>query len=290
MITGKHVIVPQDVRSELRTVYIENYLNATQNTGRLMLFAGEHNTEYLTDYDSAPKNTDPENLFRIAAKAKIGVFATLPEELTRYGIEYSKIPYVVKFNYTIHSDAKHTLTVNDLMTMKKKNNLKILGMRCNIHFGSEYESKMIEHAAKLISDAHEHGLLAIVWAYIQKNSSQNQHFLAEVAQKTASLGADFVKVSYTTDEDASLESLKEAVQTAGRTKLVCAGGTVTDARKFLETLYTQIHVSGAAGNATGRNIHQKPFEEAVRFCNAISAITLENKSVKEAYDIYSGTN
>jgi fructose-bisphosphate aldolase/6-deoxy-5-ketofructose 1-phosphate synthase len=43
-----------------------------------------------------------------------------------------------------------------------------------------------------------------------------------------------------------------------------------------------------SGNATGRNIHQKSFEEAVRMCNAISAITIHDKSVEEAVKIYEG--
>ena len=50
----------------------------------------------------------------------------------------------------------------------------------------------------------------------------------------------------------------------------------------------RIHSSGTAGNATGRNIHQRPLEEAVRFCNAISAITLDDVSVAEAIAIYQG--
>jgi fructose-bisphosphate aldolase/6-deoxy-5-ketofructose 1-phosphate synthase len=45
-------------------------------------------------------------------------------------------------------------------------------------------------------------------------------------------------------------------------------------------------VSGAAGNATGRNIHQKPLAEAVRMCNAVYAITVESVSVEEALKIY----
>ena len=56
----------------------------------------------------------------------------------------------------------------------------------------------------------------------------------------------------------------------------------------MQRLYDQIHISGAAGNATGRNIHQKSYEEAVRMCNAIYAITVENKTVDEALKIYYG--
>ena len=58
---------------------------------------------------------------------------------------------------------------------------------------------------------------------------------------------------------------------------------------FLQRLHDQIHISGAAGNATGRNIHQRPLAEAVRLCNAIYAITVENAGVDEAYKIYRET-
>ena len=36
------------------------------------------------------------------------------------------------------------------------------------------------------------------------------------------------------------------------------------------------------------NIHQRPLAEAVRLCNAIYAITVENAGVDEAYKIYQG--
>ena len=42
------------------------------------------------------------------------------------------------------------------------------------------------------------------------------------------------------------------------------------------------------GNATGRNIHQKSLDDAVKMCNAISAITLGDKDVDFAYKVYQG--
>ena len=44
---------------------------------------------------------------------------------------------------------------------------------------------------------------------------------------------------------------------------MCAGGSTVDAETFLTQLYDQIHVGGADGNATGRNIHQRSLDEAV---------------------------
>ena len=59
-------------------------------------------------------------------------------------------------------------------------------------------------------------------------------------------------------------------------------------RVFLQQLHDQIFISGASGNATGRNIHQKPLEEAVRLANAVTAITVNGKSADEAYQVYIG--
>jgi DhnA family fructose-bisphosphate aldolase class Ia len=102
----------------------------------------------------------------------------------------------------------------------------------------------------------------------------------------ACLGSDFVKVNYPKQEGReSKELFKEAVSAAGRTKVVCAGGSSVDVKVFLQRLHDQIFVSGASGNATGRNIHQKSLEEAIKMCNAIYAITVDGKSVEEAIKI-----
>jgi fructose-bisphosphate aldolase/6-deoxy-5-ketofructose 1-phosphate synthase len=60
------------------------------------------------------------------------------------------------------------------------------------------------------------------------------------------------------------------------------------AEQFLKRLHEQINISGASGSATGRNIHQKSLDEAVRFSNAVYAVTVEGASVSEAMSIYWG--
>ena len=91
-----------------------------------------------------------------------------------------------------------------------------------------------------------------------------------------------------TDAASSANLLTEATSAAGRTGLVCAGGSTVDAEVFLNQLWEQIHVGGAIGNATGRNIHQRPLEEAVRLTKAISAITLGDAGLPEAVAVFKG--
>jgi len=74
--------------------------------------------------------------------------------------------------------------------------------------------------------------------------------------------------------------------TAGRTKVITAGGSSKGVKEFLQETWDQINISGCYGNATGRNIHQKPLKDAIALCNAISAITLDGKSVDDAVKVY----
>jgi fructose-bisphosphate aldolase/6-deoxy-5-ketofructose 1-phosphate synthase len=115
------------------------------------------------------------------------------------------------------------------------------------------------------------------------------HLVAGACGVGCCLGTDFVKVNYPRQKGQKSEDVfKEAILAAGRTKVICAGGGSMDVKTFLTTLYAQINVAGASGNATGRNVHQKPLAEAVRFCNAIYAITVEGKDVDYAMQIYEG--
>ncbi|NIA03578.1 MAG: aldolase, partial [Nitrospirae bacterium] len=68
----------------------------------------------------------------------------------------------------------------------------------------------------------------------------------------------------------------------GRSGVLCEGGDKVEEKAFLEELYTQIHKGGSRGNGTGRNIHQRPFKEAVKMANAIYAVTAQNTTVKDA--------
>ena len=295
-------IVPADIPNHSHSLFQHHYNQLTHNTGRLMLFVGDQKVEHLNnDFHGnqiAIDDGDPRHLFNIASTAKIGGFATQLGLITRYGHEYSTIPYVVKLNAHTNlvpsiTDDPYSLSwysIDQVVEFKKNSNLNILGVGYTIYLGSQYESKMLKEAAQLIYQAHLHGLVTIIWAYPKGKSiikPKDPHLIAGAAGVITALGADFVKVNYPeVGNESQAVALKEAVMAAGNTRLICAGGPSTNPKQFYQDLHDQIHVSGAYGNATGRNIHQKPLDEAVRFCNGIYAITVENKSVDEAMAIY----
>lgn len=312
--TEKEVLVPADVPALMKNEYIKNYLKITHNTGRLMLFAGDQKIEHLNDdfygkikvgdkEETIPiDDADPEHLFRIASKAKIGVFATQLGLIAKYGMAYKDVPYLVKLNSKSHlvkTSQKEPLsicmnTINDVLKFKKDSGLNIVGLGYTVYVGSEFEGEMLRDAAQIAFHAHQNGLLAVFWMYPRGKAvpdEKDPHIVAGAAGVGACLGADFVKVNYPKPKEGkAVEAFKEAVLAAGkRTKVITAGGSSKGVKDFLQETWEQINISGCCGNATGRNIHQKPLEQAVRMANAISVITLEGKSVEEAMEVYETT-
>ncbi len=310
LITESDVAVPADVPSAKAPDYVKNYLKITKQTGRLFLFAGDQKIEHLNDdffgtMEEGPIPLDdahPEHLFKIANQAKefIGVFAAQYGLIARYARSYSEVPYLVKMNSKSHLVSTKTcdpsslslVSFDDVLALKKQSGLNIVGIGYTVYVGSQYESEMLAEAGRLVAAAHREGMLAVLWMYPRGSCVPNEkdpHIIAGAAGVANCVGADFVKVNYPKKEGvASAEIFKEAVLAAGNTSVITTGGSSTEVSKFLTSLHDQIHISGARGNATGRNIHQKALPDAVRMCAAVAAVTYSNYSVEQAMSVYRG--
>jgi class I fructose-bisphosphate aldolase len=304
IITRDQVRVPADVPAAARETYVNSFLSATHGTGRLMLFACDQKVEHLNDDFHGegidPSDAEPEHLFRIGSQGVCGVLAGQRGLIAHYAADYPEINYLVKMNSKTplvpasqedpYSPQLYSIdTVLDL----RDNGVNVVGIGYTIYLGSEYEASMMTEASQLIADAHANGLIVVLWIYPRGKAVANEkdaHLIAGAAGLACCLGSDFVKVNPPkgTDTDPSAVLLKEATSASGRTGLVCAGGSTVDATTFLTQLHDQIHVGGAVGNATGRNIHQRSLDEAVRLTKAISAITLADYSVDDALKVFSG--
>jgi fructose-bisphosphate aldolase / 6-deoxy-5-ketofructose 1-phosphate synthase len=301
----ENLIIPLDVPGCSRHKYVESYLKITRNSGRLMLFAGDQKVEHLNDDFYGPKidpqDNSPDHLFNIAAKSRIGVFATQLGLIARYGMDYPEVPYLVKINSKtnlvktsqVDPISSQWFEIQQIVDFRDDSGLDILGIGYTVYLGSEKEDLMLSQAARLVYEAHRAGLVTVLWMYPRGKAVKDEmdpHLVAGATGVAAALGSDFAKVNYPNlaGGQNSAKIFREAVQAAGRTGVICAGGPIQNVRSFLQQLHNQIHVSGVAGNATGRNIHQKSLDEAIRMCNAIYAITIENAGVEEAFKIYSG--
>jgi len=300
--------VPADVPDELIETYIDNMDAATCGTGMMNLFACDQKIEHLNDdfYDGGNKiphsSNDPAHLFEIGAKAHaegtIGVLAGQLGLISHYAREYPDIPYLVKLNSKSHlvktsqrDPISQALWDMDDVSALLHNGINVVGIGYTIYIGSEYEHEMMTEACQFIRQAHEMGMIAVVWMYPRGQAVSDEkdpQLISGAAGVAACIGADFAKVNYPRAFEGMTqpESLGVAVEAAGRCGIICSGGGSLAPEEFLGRLVDQMQVSGCRGAATGRNIHQKGTEDAVRMTAACKAVICDGASLEEALAIY----
>jgi fructose-bisphosphate aldolase / 6-deoxy-5-ketofructose 1-phosphate synthase len=301
----KKINVPFTVPNSKRVEYLRNWETATRGTGKLFMFACDQKVEHLNDDyvgpGVSPEVADPKHYFEIAKHSHIGVLGSQLGLIAKYADLCPDVPLLIKANSKTNiikkSDrdpfSNRWQTMEEIIHFKKMSGLNIVGVGYTVYIGSEFESESFGQAARIIYKAHQEGLLAVIWMYPRGKAVKDEadvHLLAGGAGVAVCLGADFVKINYPYDKP-TLETAKkfrEVVTAAGRTKVIPIGGSKMAEKKFLQQIYNQIHISGTGGVAIGRNIFQRPLAEAVRMADAISAVSLYDYSVEDAYKIFTG--
>jgi fructose-bisphosphate aldolase / 6-deoxy-5-ketofructose 1-phosphate synthase len=294
-------IIPADVPPAAREEFVKNYNAITQQTGNLLLFAGDQKMEHLnTDFygPNIPEEVNnPEHLFSIASKGNIGAFATQFGLITRYAQQFPTVNYIAKLNGKTNliplqqQDPFSQLLwyVEDVVEAKQHNNLNIRGIGFTLYLGSKYEPDMLTQASQAIYHAHQFGLVAILWVYPRGTNVTNEkdaNLIAGAAGVAACLGADFVKLNVPDGKDSitRAQALRQAVVAAGDTKVICAGGPKTDRTTMLQEVRDLMTIAGTAGCAIGRNIYQQSAADAIVTTQALADIVFGPK-----YDVLENT-
>ncbi|PCI74435.1 aldolase [Candidatus Dependentiae bacterium] len=271
--------VPLTVPTKQKKKYTKNFAQLTYEDPyeRIFIFAADQRLEHLYDDFHGPEvpveATRPEHIFEISSKAPISALATHFGLISRYGMDFKDIPYIVKVNGksnligTTDQDPISSTLFSLETIINSSQSINIVGLGYTIYLGSIYESSMLQEAAKVVQVAHENGLIATLWIYPRGNyiNREKQQYLSAGATGVGlSLGADFVKIM----PPPSFAELTLAVQNSGNTGVICAGGISQDSKQLLKTLDKQIN-AGARGCAIGRNIFQKTKRDAITFCQQI---------------------
>lgn len=286
--------IPLDVPSRYRRVFAKNYQAITHNSGRLFLFAADHKFEQLNP-------ASPEDFFVLADSGHIGAFATHLGLIARYGALYKNINYIVKLNSKTNiipaslqdPDSSALWTLDQTVGFAKNSGLAIRGVGYTIYLGSEHETDMLAEAAQIVYQAHQHGLVAILWVYPRGQAVVNEHdvrYIVGAAGVATSLGADFVKVKvpHAAQAISSAQLLKQVVESAGNTCVLCSGGEKQETATFLRGLHEYLQVGEVAGAAIGRNIFEHDFARASKMVEACSALIYDNCTAERAIEIANG--
>lgn len=283
-----NLTIPLDVPLHKTETFTSNYTALCHSTNNLFFLAADHKIEHLNDdfYGPgiSPDALNPEHTFRIASQSKIGTLATQFGLIMRYAANYSNLRYVVKINsktnllpvQTHEPNSRALYSVDQIVQIAKERNIKIAGIGYTIYLGSEHEQEMLVEAAQVVHEAHQHGLVAMLWVYPRGKAithPTDAQLVAGAAGLANALGADAVKLQLPAYADGAgwQESIRVIVQAAGNTKVIASGGVRVSQDEFIKVTKAQLACS-VHGAAIGRNIYQLPLNQAIDLANLLSDI------------------
>jgi len=229
-------------------------LNKITKKGKALFLAYDQGLEHgPTDFND--KNIDPNYIIDIAKKGKYTgvVFQKGIAEKYNKEIRKSKVPLIVKLNGKTNLFKGEPIS-RQLCTVEEAVKLGAKAVGYTIYIGSDYEDEMLQEFSKIEKQAHSKGLPIITWIYPRGKSIKGKakkELMAYSARIGLEIGADIIKIQY----NGNLKDLKWAVKSAGKTKIVIAGGIKKGEKEFLKQV-KEIMQAGAIGLAVGRNVWQ----------------------------------
>ena len=245
-------------------------LNKILRKNKALFLAYDQGLEHGPLSDFNDKNIDPLFIIDIAKNGEFTgvVFQKGIAEKYKNEIKKNKVPLIIKLN------GKTNLVQGDpisrqLCTVDEAIKLDCSGVGYTIYIGSQHESVMMNEFEKIQREAHSKGLPVILWVYPRGRAVKNdtsKEMMSYAARVGLELGADIVKLKY----GGNVKDLEWAIKSAGRTKVVIAGGIKKMEKEFIKQV-KEIMNAGCTGLAIGRNIWQakNPLEIAEKIKSVI---------------------
>jgi class I fructose-bisphosphate aldolase len=247
-------------------------LNKILTKGKALYLAYDQGLEHgPTDFND--KNVNPEYITEIAKKGKYNAIVLQKGIIEKYLdiLKKSKVPLIAKLNGKTNLYKGEPIS-RQLCTVKEAIKFGAKAVGYTIYLGSKYESIMLQEFEKIEREAHSKGIPVIAWIYPRGKSIKNKpkgKLMAYAARVGLEIGADIIKLHYTGKK----KDLEWAVKSAGRTKVVIAGGIKKDEKTLLKQV-KEIMQAGAIGMAIGRNIWQN--KNPLKITEKIKEIIFKN--------------
>ncbi|HZY92490.1 MAG TPA: fructose-bisphosphate aldolase [Thermoplasmata archaeon] len=247
------------------------------------------------DFFVNPDALDPEYQYRLARDGRFSAIALHIGLAEKYYHRYAgEVPLILKLNGKtgIPSDAEAFSALTGSVEDAVRLGADAVGY--TVYVGSPSQDRDFAQFHRVREDADRLGMPVIVWAYprgdaVAKKGGRESLYAIDYAARVAlELGADVVKVNYPVRSEKdqlspppynTLDLSPEAafhkvVESAGRALVLVSGGEkVSDA-----DLLTKVRSSmdaGATGIIFGRNLWQRPRDQALSLTKELHAIFRE---------------
>ena len=254
------------------------------------------------DFWDNPDSQDPEFQLRLAEQGNFSAIVFQIGLAEKYMGRYAgRVPLVLKLNgkTEIPSDDEALSPVNASVEDAVRLGADAVGY--TLYVGSPAQERDFDQFMRVRQDAIKFGMPVIVWSYprgkaINAKGGQLTSYAIEYAARVAQeLGADVIKVNlpeydaekaaqtvgpYKTATFSEEEAVRRVVAAAGRTPVLVSGGARQDEDDVLAKARLSIR-SGCTGLIFGRNVWQRPFDQALALTHKIREIMVQEAGQPE---------
>jgi fructose-bisphosphate aldolase, class I len=264
--------------------------------GTLLLLPIDQGIEHgPRDFFANPASKDPEYQFHLAAEAGYSAIACQIGLAEKYYPDYAgQVPLLLKVNgkTDIPSADEPLSTTNASVEDAVRLGADAVGY--TLYVGSPRQDADLHQLKGVREDCDRYGMPLVIWAYprgkyVKEKGGQDSFYAIDYAARLAmEMGADIVKLNLPTPEphpDSPApynelqvnqeEAVQQVVSSAGRSLVVLSGGSKIDDDALLnQTRY--IMEAGGSGVIYGRNVWQRPHNEALEIIDQIKEIMLSS--------------
>ncbi len=268
-------------------------------TGKMVILPVDQGFEHGPDRSFAvnPDAYDPHYHFQLAVDAGLNAYAA-PLGMIEAGADTfaGAIPTILKVNSSnsLHNGgtAPHQATTASVRDALR---LGCSAIGFTIYPGSDAAFDMFEEIREMAEEAKAHGLAVVIWSYprggdLSKIGETAMDICTYAAHIAALLGAHIIKVKPPTQALENLEAVKvyEKVKipvstleerirhvmkaTFNNRRIVIFSGGAAKGEQEVYNEIRELYKGGAHGSIIGRNVFQRPREEALQMLENIVGI------------------
>jgi class I fructose-bisphosphate aldolase len=264
--------------------------------GTLLLLPIDQGIEHgPRDFFANPASKDPEYQFHLAAEAGYSAIACQIGLAEKYYPDYAgQVPLLLKVNgKTDIPPADDPLSTTNA-SVEDAVRLGADAVGYTLYVGSPRQGEDLHQLKGVREDCDRYGMPLVIWAYprgsaVKAKGGQDSFYAIDYAARLAmEMGADIVKLNlpkpeshadspapYNELEVGQEEAVQQVVSSAGRSLVVLSGGSKIDDDALLnQTRY--IMEAGGSGVIYGRNVWQRPHNEALEIIDQIKEIMLSS--------------
>jgi fructose-bisphosphate aldolase, class I len=284
-----------------------------RGTGYLSILPVDQGIEHSAGASFAPNPDyfDPENIIKLAIEGGCNAVASTLGVLGACARKYAhKVPFILKINHNEFLSYPNSYDQILFASVEQAFEMGAVGVGATIYFGSEESKRQLQEITHAFSQAHELGMVTILWCYLRnaafKTKDKDYHVAADLTGQANHLGvtieADIIKQKlpgnnggfealkfgktnpdmYTklcSDHPIDLTRYQVANCYMGRCGLINSGGESKGASDLAEAVKTAVinKRAGGMGLISGRKAFQKPLKDGVALLHAIQDVYLSEE-------------